>query len=200
MAAGGGADGAGRAGRGNPRAPAAPGTARRGSGAGGAASPHAAGVDYFQGTARFVDPHAVVAGARRLPARHFLICTGARPALPDVAGLADTPHLTSETVWALERLPTHLLVLGGGPVGLELAQAFRRLGAAVTLLTRGDRLLSGADPDVSAALAAVLADDGVDVRTGVAVERVGPTAAGVEVAAGAESWQGDALLVATGRV
>jgi pyruvate/2-oxoglutarate dehydrogenase complex dihydrolipoamide dehydrogenase (E3) component len=156
-------------------------------------------VDYFQGTARFVDPHAVVAGARRLPARNFLICTGARPALPDVAGLADTPHLTSETIWTLERLPAHLLVLGGGPVGLELAQAFRRLGSAVTLLTRGDRLLGGADPDVSAALAAILADDGVAVRTGVAVERVGSTVAGVAVAAGEETWQGDTLLVATGR-
>ena len=124
----------------------------------------------------------------------------ARPALPDVPGLADTPYLTSETVWALEAAarPT-CSCSAAGPSGWSWRKRSAAWAPAVTLLTRGDRLLGRADPTSPRRWRRMLADDGVDVRTGVAVERVGPTAAGVEVAAGAESWQGDALLVADGR-
>lgn len=99
-----------------------------------------AGVDVHLGAARFEGSHTLVVGEQTgIRAEHILLCTGARAAEPSIPGLAETPHWTYETVWQQERLPRRLLVMGSGPVGIELTQAFARLGAEVTVVERGDR-------------------------------------------------------------
>ena len=87
------------------------------------------GIDVFLGTARFLDSHTLAVGDTMLTARNVLIATGAHPFTPPIAGLDVVDYLTYESVWDLEVLPRHLLVVGAGPVGCEMAQAFRRLGA-----------------------------------------------------------------------
>ena len=89
------------------------------------------GVQVFRMRARFTGPREIAAGDLRIRARRFVVATGSSPAVPSVPGLADLPYLTNETVFDLDHLPPHLLVMGGGPIGCELAQAFRRLGAQV---------------------------------------------------------------------
>jgi len=123
------------------------------------------GVEVIQGTARITDPWTVEVDGRTLTARHLVIATGARPLVPDLPGLEATGYLTSETVWGLRENPGRLLVIGGGAVGCELAQAFQRLGARVTLAESLPRLLTREDPDVSDFVAARLRSEGVDVRT-----------------------------------
>ena len=124
------------------------------------------GVECILERAHFVDPHTVEAGGRCLQARYFLICTGARVSVPPVPGLAETPHETYESIFERRDLPGRLLVLGAGPIGLEMAQAFQRLGARVTVFQRSDRLLTFADPEISAALVDVLRDEGVTFHLG----------------------------------
>jgi pyruvate/2-oxoglutarate dehydrogenase complex dihydrolipoamide dehydrogenase (E3) component len=158
------------------------------------------GVDVVMGAARFEDPHTVVVGEHtRLRARRFLLCTGARPAVPPITGLDETPYSTYETVWRLERLPRRLLVLGSGPVGTELSQAFNRLGSQVTVLERGDRVLARADPEASAVLGQVFEAEGVRLRFGARVERVQQRPGGIVVTDRGQDVEGEALLVAVGR-
>jgi pyruvate/2-oxoglutarate dehydrogenase complex dihydrolipoamide dehydrogenase (E3) component len=158
------------------------------------------GVDLVLAPARFLDPHTISAGERRMRASYFLLCTGARASLPPVPGLAETPHETYESVFGMQQLPPRLLVLGAGPIGLELAQAFQRLGSQVTVFQRSKHILTFADPEISAALIEVLSDEGIQFRTGRQIERVASTpSGGVSVTAGGEIAEGDALLVAAGR-
>src|SRR5690606_26618230 len=124
------------------------------------------GVDCMAGEARLVSPWEVQVGERRIAARGIVVAAGGRPRLPALPGIERIDVLTSETVWALDALPRRLLVLGGGPVGCELAQAFARLGAEVVLVQRGSRLLPRDDAESAALLAAALGRDGVSVRTG----------------------------------
>ncbi|TCO78844.1 pyruvate/2-oxoglutarate dehydrogenase complex dihydrolipoamide dehydrogenase (E3) component [Plasticicumulans lactativorans] len=164
----------------------------------------ALGCRVIRAHARFTAPDTLVAGDLSVRARRFVIATGSRPALPPLPGLAERPYLTNESVFALPACPAHLLVLGGGPVGAELAQAFRRLGAAVTLLAR-TRLLPKEDPQLAAVVLARLRAEGVDVREGCRVERVGGAAGALVLelrdAAGATSTlTGSHLLVAVGRL
>jgi pyruvate/2-oxoglutarate dehydrogenase complex dihydrolipoamide dehydrogenase (E3) component len=158
------------------------------------------GIAVLEGQARFVDAQRLDVGARRIVADRVLIATGARPEVPSVAGLDQVPYLTYESVFDLTALPDRLVVLGGGPVGVELAQAFQRLGSQVTLVDRHDRVASVADPEASAILQAALARDGVAFRLRARVERVSASPAGhVEVGLGNEVLTADALLVAAGR-
>jgi pyruvate/2-oxoglutarate dehydrogenase complex dihydrolipoamide dehydrogenase (E3) component/uncharacterized membrane protein YdjX (TVP38/TMEM64 family) len=108
------------------------------------------GVNCVQGDARIVSPWAVEVNGTTITARNIVIASGARPRVPDVSGLAALDYLTSDSVWELTELPERLLVLGAGPIGCELAQAFARLGSSVTLVTHGERLLPREDPDVAA--------------------------------------------------
>ncbi len=129
------------------------------------------GVDVVRGRARLASPWSVeidgTDGTRRtVTARAVLLATGSRPALPPIPGLAGSGCLTSDTVWALRELPRRLTVLGGGPIGCELAQAFARLGAEVTLVEGGPRLLAKEDADVAAPVAEALAADGVRLLVG----------------------------------
>jgi pyruvate/2-oxoglutarate dehydrogenase complex dihydrolipoamide dehydrogenase (E3) component len=160
----------------------------------------ATGIDLILGAARFVDRHTVQAGGQLVRGRKFLICTGSRPAAPAIPGLADIPTLTYEDLFSLRTLPQRLLVLGGGPVGVEMGQAFERLGSRVTLLQSGPRLLPQADPAASEILADVLRTEGIDVRLGTVVGRVARRGDEIVLTiAGGGEVVGDQLLVATGR-
>ena len=109
----------------------------------------ALGVNCVHGAARIVSPWAVQVDGQTLTARHIVIATGARPRVPDIPGLAALDYLTSDTVWEIRELPQRLLVVGAGPIGCELAQAFARLGSSVTLVTHADRILPREDPEVA---------------------------------------------------
>jgi pyruvate/2-oxoglutarate dehydrogenase complex dihydrolipoamide dehydrogenase (E3) component len=163
------------------------------------------GVEVRFGSAHFVDPHAIDLDGERLSARRWVVATGSRPAIPPVEGLSDVPYWTNETVFSQRTLPTRLIVLGGGPVGLELGQAFARLGSRVTVVEFLDRILAAEDPDVSALLSGRLAAEGMEIHTStraVRAERAGgairlhlaPAGGGGETL-----LEADALLVATGR-
>jgi len=124
------------------------------------------GVECLDGEARIVSPYAVEVGGRTLTTRSIVIAAGARPLVPPIPGLEEVGYLTSDTLWELRELPGRLVVLGGGPVGCELAQCFARFGSRVTQVEMLPRLLPREDPEVSEMLARALADDGVDVRVG----------------------------------
>ena len=161
----------------------------------------AEGIDVLEGRAEFQDARTLVVGQREISARRFLICTGAAPFVPPIPGLEDTPYLTYETFWDLVTLPDRLVVIGGGPIGCELAQACHRLGSRVTLVEAMDRLLPNDEPEASQAVAQALRRDGIDLRLSSPVESVKPAGdrAGIVVSAGDETIRGDALLVAVGR-
>jgi pyruvate/2-oxoglutarate dehydrogenase complex dihydrolipoamide dehydrogenase (E3) component len=164
----------------------------------------ALGVDVRVGTpARLASPHRVLVGDELLRTSFILLCPGSHPRLPWLPGLAEAGCLTSETVWDLERAPESLLLLGGGPVSLELAQAFTRLGTPTTILESAERLLVREEPELGARLTEKLRAEGVAVHTGVRAERV-TVEDGHRVVHGMrggrpERWQADELLVATGR-
>jgi pyruvate/2-oxoglutarate dehydrogenase complex dihydrolipoamide dehydrogenase (E3) component len=157
------------------------------------------GVRVIEGEARFRDAATVVVGDIEIKARRVVIATGSSPALPPIPGLAETPHFTNETIFELTSCPAHLVVIGGGPIGLELAQAHRRLGAAVTVLEAATPLAKD-DPECAAVVLDALAREGVVLRAGVKVARVEPDADKVRVILdGGETLEASHLLVATGR-
>jgi pyruvate/2-oxoglutarate dehydrogenase complex dihydrolipoamide dehydrogenase (E3) component len=160
------------------------------------------GVRVIEGVGRFTDRETVAVNGFAIKARRFVIASGAAPALPAIPGLADVPYLTSETVFELTDCPRHLIVIGAGAIGLELAQAFRRLGAAVTVLDEAAPL-GGDDPECTAVVLDALTRDGVVLRSGVKITRVGQTSAGPQIDitgdAGEETIEGTHILVATGR-
>ncbi|MGH3004234.1 MAG: dihydrolipoyl dehydrogenase family protein, partial [Gaiellaceae bacterium] len=159
-----------------------------------------AGIEVVHGGARFVDDHAVEVAGRTIRGRRFVIATGSRPSVPPIPGLDTVPYLTNETVFDLARLPARLVVLGGGPIGLELAQAFRRLGSAVAVVELEERLLLCDDWEAGELVVDVLRGEGVDLRLGAQVERVERHAAETVVRLrGGEALPCDELLVATGR-
>jgi pyruvate/2-oxoglutarate dehydrogenase complex dihydrolipoamide dehydrogenase (E3) component/uncharacterized membrane protein YdjX (TVP38/TMEM64 family) len=123
----------------------------------------ALGVECLQGHARLVDPWTVEVDGRRLSAPNIVLATGARPFAPPLPGLAEAGYLTSDNLWALRELPPRLVVLGGGPIGCELAQAFARLGSKVTQVEMLPRLLIREDPEVSLAVQAQFAAEGIAV-------------------------------------
>lgn len=125
----------------------------------------AAGVTVIEGAARFTGSRSVAVGERRISFAQAVLATGAAPTVPQLPGLAAVDYLTSETVWDLIELPRRLLVLGGGSVGCELAQAFARLGSQVTIVESAETLVPREDPAAAAALTASMSSDGVDVRT-----------------------------------
>jgi len=160
----------------------------------------AEGVDVIQGQARFINPNTVSVNGREITARRYLICTGASPVIPPIDGLTDVDYLTYETIWGLEELPSSLAVIGGGPIGCEMAQAFCRLGSSVTLLEGAPRIMLQDEPEAAEVITQRLVQDGVDVRTNAAVQRVEKTANGVRLFLD-EDFQVDAsaVLVCVGR-
>ncbi len=124
----------------------------------------ALGVECLAGEARITSPWTVRVGEREISTRAIVVAAGARPAVPPIPGLEEVGYLTSDTLWGLRELPGRLLVLGGGPIGCELAQCFARLGSAVTQVEMLPRLLIREDPEVSELLAARFAAEGIEVR------------------------------------
>jgi pyruvate/2-oxoglutarate dehydrogenase complex dihydrolipoamide dehydrogenase (E3) component len=145
-------------------------------------------------------PPTVEVGGRTLETRHVLICTGSRPASPPVEGLEEAGFLTSETLFTLERAPRSIVVLGGGPIAIEMAQALVRLGVEVTVLEMGDGILSRDEPELASRVAARLRAEGVSLHTATAAQRVTLDGDGTKrVHAGERSFAADELLVAAGR-
>jgi len=161
------------------------------------------GIDVFLGAARFVGRDAIEVGGRRLRFARAVVATGGRPRVPAVPGLEEAGFRTNESIFDLTKLPRRLAVVGGGPIGCELAQAFARLGARVTLLQREPRLLPREDADAAALLTEALLEDGIDVRLGANLVRVASGATGkwieVEHGRGLETIEVDEILVAAGR-
>ncbi len=160
------------------------------------------GVRVIQAAARFTGPREVEAGGERIRARRFVIATGSSAAVPPIPGLVDVPFHTNETIFDLSERPEHLFVIGGGPIGAELAQAYRRLGAEVTLLEMY-RVLGKDDPDVTAVARRRLAEEGIKIREGIAITTVERQGNGVAVtledSGRSERLTGSHLLVAAGR-
>lgn len=145
-------------------------------------------------------PLGVEVDGRLLRARHVLICTGSHPAVPPVEGLEEAGFLTSETLFTLDRAPRSVVVLGGGPIAIEMAQALVRLDVEVTVLEMGDSILARDEPELAARVAAKLSAEGVALNTETAAERVTVDEDGTKrVHAGERSWAAEELLVAAGR-
>ncbi|MDP8948306.1 MAG: FAD-dependent oxidoreductase [Actinomycetota bacterium] len=161
------------------------------------------GVDVRIGRARFEDASTLAVasaeGGTTITAKKILLCAGARPTMPSVRGLSEVPYLTYEQVYDLEAQPEHLLVMGGGPVGVEMAQAFRRLGSRVSLFQGPARLLPRDEPEAAETLARILRDEGVELHLGERVTSVALDDSGVVARTGVGKARGDALPVATGR-
>ncbi|WP_123245875.1 FAD-dependent oxidoreductase [Aeromonas dhakensis] len=166
------------------------------------------GVECIEGEARLVSPWEVEVNGQRLASRHIVLATGARPLVPELPGLDQVPWLTSDCLWQLRSAPRQLLVLGGGPIGCELAQSFALLGVPVTLVELSDQLLPREEREVAELLADQLARDGVRVLTGWRAERADylPAASDLpirlQLRRGDETQiiEGDQLLLALGRV
>ncbi|HVS44056.1 MAG TPA: FAD-dependent oxidoreductase, partial [Candidatus Dormibacteraeota bacterium] len=159
----------------------------------------ALGIDVVSAEARVTGPHTVEAGGRVLDTRFILLATGSRPAIPAVDGLREAGFLTSETVFTLDRAPESVVTIGGGPVAIELAQAFRRLGVPVTVLERGPRILPRDEPALVEILTRVLREEGVEIVVDAEVRRVTIEDGRKVVHAGSRSWAGHEILVAAGR-
>ncbi len=158
------------------------------------------GVEVIRAAARFLDPRTVEAGGTRIRARRFVVATGSRAAVPPVPGLAESGYLTNETIFGLRQRPDHLVVMGGGPIGVEMAQAFRRLGAEVTVVEQ-QSILGRDEPEAVAVVRKALLAEGITLVEGRKVASVRPSEGGVavELAEGGEVIAGSHLLVATGR-
>ena len=163
-----------------------------------------AGVDVHFGAARLTGPNTLeVDGVGTLRSRFFLLCTGSRPATPPVPGLGEAGFLTSETVWGIERAPKSLVVIGGGPISMELSQGFARLGVETTVLERSAGVLPRDEPELAARLADQIRADGVNLETEVSIESVS-VEEGMKVvrgtAAGASrEWRAAEIFVGAGR-
>jgi len=165
----------------------------------------AMGIEIIAGQARVTGPNTVeiIGQDRSLETRFILLCTGSRPLTPEIDGLKEAGYLTSETLFEIERAPRSIVMIGGGPIAIEMAQAFTRLGIRTTVLQKGPGILPRDEPDLVAVLTAKLRDEGVDLRLNVETERVA-VADGRKVVYGAEAgeparWDAEELMVAVGR-
>ena len=169
------------------------------------------GVEVIMGNARVTGPNTVTVTPqnpsdgpdRELEARVILLCTGSRPAVPPIEGLREAGYLTSENLFEIERAPKSIVLIGGGPICIEMAQAFTRLGVRTTVLQKGPGILPRDEPDLVALLTAKLRAEGVDLRLNVDTERV-TVAGGRKIVHGSENgeparWEAEDLLVGVGR-
>lgn len=163
----------------------------------------AMGVDVVEGEARFLSPEEIEVGSRRIRGRKFVIATGSRPAIPPIEGLETAGYYTHETAFDRETLPGSVLILGGGPIGIEFAQAYARLGVDVAVVEMEDRILPREDPELSVRLEEALAGEGIRILTGRRAVEAAPAGEGVSVAVegpdGRRVLEAAAVLVAAGR-
>ncbi len=162
------------------------------------------GVDVIFGEGRFVAPNVFEVGGRRLTAKNFVVATGSRPAIPPIPGLDTVPYLTNETVFALREQVPSLVVVGGGPIGCELAQAFQRLGSEVTVVDMAPGALPREDPDLAAVVHRQLVAEGIRFHFDTTIASVGGTAGAIDVTvrgkdAAEQTLRATHLLLAAGR-
>ncbi|NND44508.1 MAG: FAD-dependent oxidoreductase [Xanthomonadales bacterium] len=157
------------------------------------------GVECISGHAKLVSPWEVEVNGERLSAANIVIATGGKPMVPPIHGIEEVEFLTSDTLWKLRELPGRLTVLGGGPIGCEMAQAFARLGSEVTLVEMAERILEREDPDASACVASSMMNDGVRLLVAHRAERVQPGQLLCTGPDGEVTVPFDQLLVAVGR-
>ncbi|WOI52062.1 dihydrolipoyl dehydrogenase family protein [Parvularcula sp. LCG005] len=160
------------------------------------------GCTVLREAARFIGPREVMVGADKVRAKHFVIATGSRPFVPPIEGLESVPYLTNETLFDRTSPPRHLLIIGGGPIGLEMAQAHRRLGAEVTVMERGT-IMPKDDPELVEIVRQRLIEEGVVLHEHTDITRVGGQDGAITVqgqkSGGAFDASGSHLLVAVGR-
>ncbi len=157
------------------------------------------GVRVIRDWGRFVSPTEVEVGAHRIEARRFVIATGSSPLVPPIPGLDAVPHFTNETIFELRERPEHLLVIGGGPIGVEMAQAHRRLGSRVTVI-EGLKALGKDDPDCAGIVLKRLRDEGIEIAEDALAERISGAQGAIRVTAkDGRVFEGSHLLVAVGR-
>lgn len=157
------------------------------------------GVEVFRGTAQMIDGSTIEVNGQRLKAPRICLALGSKPFIPPVEGIGDVPYLTNETIFGLTERPNHLAIMGGGPIGMEMAQSFRRLGSEVTVFERGT-VFGKDDPEAVAVVKAKLEHEGVIMHEGTDVVKISPVGGGARI----ETDTGDPvlashLLVATGR-
>ncbi len=158
------------------------------------------GVELLMGAARLTSPTTVQVGGEEHEARYILLATGSRPAAPPIDGLADAGFLTSEQIFELDRAPESLVMIGAGPIAMELAQALTRLGVPVTVLELAEQVLTREEPELAARLVEALRADGVKLETGVQIERVSVGEDGLKtIHAGERSWTAAEIFVGAGR-
>ncbi|MEN6447261.1 MAG: NAD(P)/FAD-dependent oxidoreductase [Syntrophaceae bacterium] len=164
------------------------------------------GAEVIFGTPSFADDHVVVTGTRRISARSWIIATGSSPSLPPVEGLSSVAYWTNETVFSQRKLPGRLIVLGGGPIGCELAQAFQRLGSRVIVVEFMPQILGPEDPDVADILRDRLTSEGMEILTNTRAMKAESTGGRIHLTVGpaegegpSQVIKGDAILVAAGR-
>lgn len=156
------------------------------------------GVDTYLGAARFTSPKTITVGGQELRFSKAVIASGARAFVPPIPGIDEVGYLTNETLFQLTALPEHLIVIGGGPIGAEMAQTFRRFGAAVTLIDQQDRILSKDDPDAAAIVQQQLRSEGVELVLGATITNFSASPKTVHLDGG-RTISGDAVLLAVGR-
>jgi pyruvate/2-oxoglutarate dehydrogenase complex dihydrolipoamide dehydrogenase (E3) component len=161
------------------------------------------GIEFLQGKASFLSTHNVQVGDIEIEAKKIIIATGSRASIPPIQGINNVPFLTNESLFQLDTLPKKLLILGGGPIGVELAQALNRLGVHVTLIEMLDRIMPQEDVDFTKSLTQILLDEGVEIHLGMKAECIETTSSGIRIQGtrGETSIELEAenLLVAVGR-
>jgi pyruvate/2-oxoglutarate dehydrogenase complex dihydrolipoamide dehydrogenase (E3) component len=164
------------------------------------------GAEVRFGQPAFINDHVVEVGGDRISAKAWIVSTGSSPALPPVEGLAAVPYWTNETVFSQRTLPSHLLVLGGGPIGLEMAQAFQRIGSHVTVVEFMEQILGPEDVDIAQILRSRLEQEGMRILTSTKAVKAESSGSTIRLTIGPGKGEGstrvleaDALIVATGR-
>ena len=160
------------------------------------------GVDVIRGEARFIDSRTIAVGGQNIRAKRAVVATGSEPGIPPIPGLDQVLFFTNETIFENDTLPEHLIILGGGPIGVEISQAYRRLGAAVTILER-DKAMPKDDPELARSLLQRLAAEGIAIRENADVRAVARDGSEISItideAGQSTQLRGSHLLVATGR-
>ena len=156
------------------------------------------GVTVIEAFGRFISPTEVQAGERVITARRIVIATGSSPFVPPIPGLSEVPYYTNETIFDLRARPDQLLVIGGGPIGMEMAQAHRRLGSKVTVI-EGQKVFAKDDPELAAILVQKLRDEGIEIVEGALAQSVSSSGGDITVSTSGGSFCGTHLLMAVGR-
>ena len=161
------------------------------------------GIDLILGGPKFIDPNTIIINDKKITSKKFILCTGSRPFIPPIAGLDEVDYLTNETVFNLERLPRSMIVLGSGPIGIELASALNRLGVTVTVIHRSQQILKNDDRELVDILRVNLESEGLVILSKTTTHRItksnGRVAVHIENEMGQRKLEAEALLVAVGR-